>query len=252
MELYKGYVPTKDKQCLEKFKGRKDFKNYDQVKNLPEFAGILADGIILVDFDDPEQAEIMMRIVEDMQFDCRVYQTTRGRHFLFKNTTVEKCGTKVKLACGLTADIKLGSKNSYEILKFDGEERFIEWDVANPGDDVQEIPKWLIPIHSRTDFFHLEAGEGRNSALYGYILTLTNAGYSRDESRQCLEIINKYVLPEPLDADELDVIMRDDAFPADTFYNGKAFLHNNFALFLKNNENIKRINGQLHIFKDGC
>lgn len=41
--FFRGYVETKDKQCVEKFKGRTDFKTYEQVKSLPEFAGILAE-----------------------------------------------------------------------------------------------------------------------------------------------------------------------------------------------------------------
>ena len=46
--FFRGYVETKDKQCVEKFKGRTDFKTYEQVKSLPEFAGILAEDTILV------------------------------------------------------------------------------------------------------------------------------------------------------------------------------------------------------------
>ena len=59
------------------------------VKTLPEYAGILATNTILVDLDDGEQAEILMKIVEALQLNCRVYQTTRGKHFLFTNTQAE-------------------------------------------------------------------------------------------------------------------------------------------------------------------
>ena len=115
MELFKGYVLTKDKKCIEKFKNRTDFKNYDQVKKLDEFAGILNDGVILIDIDDYEQSEILLNIVDDLQLKCRVYKTTRGKHFLLKNTDVETCKTHTKLACGLTSDIKLGTRNRYSI-----------------------------------------------------------------------------------------------------------------------------------------
>ena len=30
--FFKGYVETKDKKCVEKFKNRTDFKNYKQVQ----------------------------------------------------------------------------------------------------------------------------------------------------------------------------------------------------------------------------
>ena len=88
--LYKGYVETKGKQSIEKLKGRKDFKTYEEVKDCDGFGGILADDTILVDIDDSEQSEMMMNIVEELQLDCRVYQTTRGRHFLFKNHSIAR------------------------------------------------------------------------------------------------------------------------------------------------------------------
>ena len=127
--LYKGYVETKDKKCIEKFKGRTDFKTYEQVKNLPEFAGILATDTMFIDIDDTEQAELMMNIVEDLQLRCKVICTSRGKHFIFKNSQVQGCRTHCSLAIGLTADIKVGFKDTYEVLKVKGQERFVEWDI---------------------------------------------------------------------------------------------------------------------------
>ena len=36
MQLFRGYVPTKDKQCLEKFKGRKRLNTLEEVQDLDE------------------------------------------------------------------------------------------------------------------------------------------------------------------------------------------------------------------------
>ena len=38
MKFFKGYVPTKDKKCLMKFKNvsADELQTYDQVKGLPE------------------------------------------------------------------------------------------------------------------------------------------------------------------------------------------------------------------------
>ena len=89
MQLFKGYVPTKNKKCLMPFKNKtaKDLLSFDEVKSMSEYAGILADDVILIDVDNQEQSDKLMDIVEDLQLNCRVYQTTRGRHFLFKNVT---------------------------------------------------------------------------------------------------------------------------------------------------------------------
>lgn len=249
-ELYKGYVETKDKKCIEKFKGRTDFKTYEQVESLPEFAGILAENTILVDLDDGKQAEILMNIVENLQLDCKVIDTTRGKHFLFHNTKIKSCSTHNTLAVGLTADIKVGFKSSYEVLKVNGEERFIEWD-AEEGHDYQEIPKWLFPVKTKADFLTMDAGDGRNQALFNYILTLQSSGFTVEECRECITLLNRYVLKESLSDSELEVILRDDAFKKPIFFDGNTLLHEKFAEYLKNAKHIVKINNQLHIFKDG-
>ena len=251
MELFKGYVPTKNKKCLRKFKDA-PLMSLGEVESLPEYAGILNDNTILVDIDDHEQSEILMRIVEDYQLDCRVYVTTRGRHFLFKNDNkVTSCHTGVKLACGLTADIKVGLKNSYSILKFNNEDRFIEWDIED-GHEYQTLPNFLLPIkRTDIDLFNLGEGDGRNSVLFEYILTLNQLGISKEESKDILKMINKYVFKTPLDDYEIETITRDEAFPTEIFFDKNGFHHDEFGDFLINKYKMVKINGQTHLYKDG-
>lgn len=250
--FFKGFVKTKNKRCAEKFKDRTDFKTLEQVQSLDEYAGILANDAVLIDIDDGDQAELLMNIVEDFQLNCRVYQTTRGKHFLFKNSNglIQKCFTRANIGCGLTADIKVGLKNSYEVLKFDGKERFVEWDIED-GQQYDELPKWLVPVRGSTEFLTMDAGDGRNQSLFNYILTLQAADYSVEEARETIRIINKYILKDPLPEDELDVILRDEAFQKPVFFKGTTFLFDKFATFLKNNHHIVRINEQLHLYQNG-
>jgi putative DNA primase/helicase len=249
--FFKGYVETNNKKCIEKFKNRTDFKNYDQVKHLEEYAGILADETVLVDIDDFEESEILFKIVKDLDIRCRVYRTTRGKHFLFVNNEMLKGNrTNAMLAIGIHADIKIGLKNSYSVLKFKGKEREILYDTAE--NEVSEtIPKWLLPVKSSMVFKDMKKGDGRNQSLFNYILTLQANDFSVEESRECLRIINKYVLTDPLNDGELEVVFRDDAFQKKSFFKGNSFLFDKFAVFLKNNHHIIKINNQLHLFKDG-
>ena len=131
--LYKGYIETRGKQPCEKLKNRTKWKTLEEVRNLNGYAGVLEKDTIFVDVDDPEQSEILMNIVEEYQLDCRVYCTKRGKHFVFKNHSITRNRCGIQLAVGLTADIKVGSKLSYEVIKIDGEERFIEWDIEEGG-----------------------------------------------------------------------------------------------------------------------
>lgn len=250
MPLYKGYVETKGKASIEKLKNRTKWKTYDEVKNLNGFGGVLADDTILIDIDDSEQSEILMNIVEEYQLDCKVICTSRGKHFLFKNHTIARNRTHIQLAVGLTADIKVGSKLSYEVIKIDGEERFCEWDIEEGG-QYQEVPKWLFPVKATADFLDMDAGDGRNQALFNYILTLTANDFTVEETRECIRILNKFVLKQPLGDDELEVILRDEAFQKPVFFLGSTFLFDKFANYMINNHHIVKINGQLHIYKDG-
>lgn len=249
MELFKGYVETKNKKCIEKFKGKHNLKTLKQVQQLPEYAGILGDETILIDIDDFESSEILFKMVKDLKLQCRIYKTTRGKHFLFKNKGVTSNKTKCKLAIGLTADIKLGSKNSYSILKFNGKEREILYDVDESN--IQELPIWVTPVRNNFEFLEMEAGDGRNQTLFNYILTLQSADFTVEEARETIRLINKYVLKEPLKDSELETILRDDAFKKPIFFKGTTFLFDKFATYIKNNNHIIKINNQLHIYKDG-
>ena len=250
-DLYKGYIKTKNKQAAEPFKGRTDFKTLEQVQPLPEYAGILEKNTMFIDIDDPGQSEILMDIVEALQLDCRVICTSRGKHFIFRNTQLHQCKTKATLACGLTADIKVGYVNAYEVLKVDGEERFCEWDIE-PGAHYQEVPKWLLPVgKKKLPFMDMEDGDGRNQELFNYILTLQGNDYSVEESRETIRIINRFILKDPLSDQELEIILRDEAFKKPVFFNGSRFLFDRFATYMKNTQHVVTINGNLHIYRDG-
>ena len=247
--FFRGYIKTNGKTATEKFKNVPLHK-LDDVRDLDSYAGVLADDAILIDVDDHEQSEILMRIIEDKEILCRVYETNRGKHFFFKNSKIEKCSTGARLACGLTADIKCGKSNSYSILKKNGEERQIIYDIFD-GEEYQELPAFLRPVKSKIDFTNLEEGDGRNQNLFNYILTLQAAGFTKDEARETLQIINDYVLKDKLSKQELETLSRDEAFLKDTFFSGSKFLFDKFAQFLKSEYNIIRIDDQLHIYEDG-
>ena len=247
-QLFRGYLPTKNKSPLIKFK---DAKPLSEVANLPEYAGLLAENVIVIDVDEYEQSEKLMDIVEDLQLNCRVMATTRGKQFFFYGGNIDKCGTHLKLAVGIEADIKIGNHNSISVLKIDGKDRKIIYDIE-PDEEYEPAPAWLIPVKTKVDFNSLESGDGRNQKLFNHILSCQSAELSNEEIKETIKLLNQYVLPESLDQAELDKILREDSFKKPTFYgkNGN-FLFDKFATYLKNNLNIIKIDDQLHIYKDG-
>lgn len=248
MELYKGYVKTKNKKCIEKFKNVKNLKSYDDVKNLNEFAGILDKNIALIDIDNENESEILFNIVKDKKINTRVVKTTRGMHFYFKNDErIQSNKTDTKLFLGINSDIKIGSRNSYSIVKFGGKERPIIYDSEN----LDTVPKFLLPTIYKFDFLDLEEGDGRNQELFNYILILQSNGFSKEEVRECIRLINSYVISEPVSENELETILRDEAFKDEIFFKNKKFLFDKFSNFIVSNSHIKRINSRLHVYKNG-
>ena len=250
-EYFKGYVPTTNKKCSMSFKdkGTEELMSLSEAQHHDEYAGVLAENIVLLDVDNFDQSEILFRMVQDLELKCRVYETTRGKHFLFKNNGVEKGGVNSPLAVGLRADIKT-DKNSYAILRFGCKDREILYDCDEP----QPLPKWLLPLKKeevKVDFTTMKEGDGRNQELFNYILTLQKAKFTTRSARECIRLLNKYVLKEPLPNDELEVILRDEAFQKTIFFKGNTFLISNFAEALKNNCNVIRIDGQLHLYQNG-
>ena len=208
MDFYKGYLITKNKVSNEPRKGRTDFPSLESVKNLPEYAGVLADGIILVDFDDPDQAAAALSIVTDLQIPCRAIKTTRGIHMLFSSPDRLPERTHCKTACGLTADYKCGYNNSYEVLKFEGQEREIILDTG-----CSELPFVFYQISgSLPDLWHMREGDSRNDTLFRYEIECIKAGLNIEQIRILFQIINNHVFQDPLPENELETITRDEAF----------------------------------------
>lgn len=248
--FFRGYIRIEGKQAKDKFKKGEPLRTLEDAQQFKSYAGILADDAILIDVDDHDQSEILMQIVEDKQLLCRVYETDRGKHFWFKNTEIEHCATGAALACGISADIKCGKVASYSVLRKNGKDREIIYDVLD-GEEYQQLPAFLRPIKPKPDFSEMEEGDGRNQKLYNYILTLQSNGFTKDQARETLQIINDYIFTDPLPENELATLSRDEAFQKESFFKGSKFLFDKFAQFLKSEYNIIKIDNQLHAYENG-
>ena len=250
LNLYKGYVPTSGKKSTMPFKDKSasELLTLEEAQKFSEYAGILADDTVLVDIDDGEQALILLDIVRMKELKCKVLATSRGMHFLFKTSHPMQNRTHCKLGIGLTADIKGGGRASYEVLKYNGKEREVLYDSGEYG----VLPKYLYPVKTNMNVLDLSEGEGRNNALFSYILPLQQNDFSMEECRECIRVINDFVLKDPLSDEELSTVVREGAFNKPTFFTSKgAFLFDKFAKYLKNAENIIKINGKLYIYNNG-
>lgn len=225
-----------------------DLLTLEEAQRFNEYAGVLGDDTILVDIDTHKETDILLNIVKSLNLKCKVLKSRGGGHFLFKIDRPMPNRTKVQLAIGIVADIKGCGKNSIEVLKIEGQEREVIYDTG----DYQILPRFLYPIKTNMKVLDLMEGEGRNNALFSYILPLQQNEFTIDECRECIRIINEFVLADPLSESELSTILREGAFNKPTFFTRKgSFLFDKFAKYLKQAENIVKINGKLHIYRDG-
>ena len=247
--FYKGFVKN---QKGKKFPGRNpQILSLQEVNDLDGFSGVMYPNTVLFDVDEEPYNDILQNIIQGEGLAACVtdWKGGRGIHVLMinSNTSLKK-SDKVMLACGIIVDFHPGYSLPCECLKFNGTERTIIY-TKQP---YQEMPKYFTPLPKfNIDFANMGEGDGRNSTLFSYILTLQNNGFTVDEIRECIRILNKYVLSDPLEERELEVILRDEAFKKQVFYEKSRFSHDKFAEHIRTQCHIKKINGQLHVYENG-
>ena len=243
-------MPTSGKKAVMAFKDKRadELLKLEEASKFDEYAGVLADDTVLVDIDDEEQSKIMLDIVKARHIKCKVLATSRGMHFLFKCNSPMQNRTHCRIGVGLTADFKGGGRASYEVLKYNGVEREVLYDV----EPYEALPKYFHPVKTNMNLLSMTEGDGRNNALFAYILPLQQNDFTVEECRECIRIINEFVLKDPLSEDELSVVLRDGAFEKPQFFTSRGtFLFDKFAKYLIQSDNIVKIGGKLHIYKDG-
>lgn len=247
---YKGYVPTSGKRPIMAFKNKlsSELLTLEEAQKHFEYAAVLTANAVLVDIDDYEQSEILFKIVKNKNLKCKVTATNRGKHFLFQADKPFINRTHCKIGIGLTADFKGTNGSSLQLLKDNGKEREVLYDSG----EYESLPKYLYPIRTNMNVLDLMEGDGRNNALFSYILPLQQNDFSIDECRECIGVINDFVLKDPLSEDELKVVLRDGAFEKPQFFTSKgSFMFDKFAKYILNAHNIIKLNGKLYIYRDG-
>lgn len=247
---YKGYVPTSGKRPTMPFKDKpsSELLTLEEAQRYSEYAAVLSANAVLVDIDDYEQSEILFNVVKSKNLKCKVTATTRGKHFLFGADKPFVNRTHCKIGIGLTADFKGTNGSSLQVLKYNGKDREVLYDTG----EYEVLPKYLNPIKTNVNVLNMCEGDGRNNTLFSYILPLQQNEFTKEECRDCITVINDFVLKEPLSEDELKTVLRDGAFEKPTFFTSKgSFLFDKFAKYLKRAENIIKINGKLYIYRNG-
>ena len=129
--FWKVYTPLNDKLTKEGQKATKlaytkpenqwPYENCDTYKGV---SAILAPDAVLLDADDQDNSELLLKVIQGEGLKCRVTDRDGGRgihaNFLDRQARIKKNATKVMLACGIVVDIKIGRKNGLECIRWQG------------------------------------------------------------------------------------------------------------------------------------
>lgn len=243
---FNNWIVLGDKGPKHKLREPKEFKEVEDENSL----GVLVPTpYVVLDFDSLDEFATAKKIVKDLEFNCRIMETSRGGHIWFKSSEPISNNIGINTPLTLKVDVRSHGKLSYVKVKSEGEWRkWLQWD-----ENIDEIPDMFKPTSHPIDLFNLTSGDGRNDKLYSYIITLIQKGFSKESIREIFKVINKYIFKDSMSDSELNTILRDEAFddlrPA--FFNKNKFLHHQFAEYLKSNDDVYVNENRLYVYNNG-
>jgi putative DNA primase/helicase len=261
--LFNGYLISNYKTPLSSVKNKENWLTSPPTDGR-DYCGILNEDYIQLDFDKEEDANTMLKIIDEYKIKCDILKTSRGIHvYMLDDGSIKSQSVGVFNAIGISCDIGLGSKNRVIPLRttkeishiriVNGEEVIYKTNEVTQREwlktytELEVIPAFLKPI-SKTDY-NLEKSTSRNQTLFTYILKLQLYAFTREEIRKTIKVINKHILYEPLTDREIDTITRDESFSEELFFTEKgAFLHDRFGNYMLSNSHIVRIEGRVFIY----
>jgi putative DNA primase/helicase len=224
-------------------------QSYNDISKLDDYGATLNPQTIMVDIDDMVQAKRVQKILEKLNVNCVIIQTSNGMHFHFLNTNIKSNKQHYYTALGIKTETKYPHPNVVTPIKLNGVER----KIVRSTDKLDKLPIWLIPLSKKfnMDFSKLQEGDGRNDTLFSYILTLQQQAMTKDEIREVIRVINQFILKEPVSDKELDVILRDKAFLKESFYLKGKLQYEKLAIYLIREHHVVKMNDTLHVYREG-
>ncbi|MDO4333062.1 MAG: phage/plasmid primase, P4 family [Eubacteriales bacterium] len=273
--LFSGYWCGGADGSPKKRKGRgKEKPLGDALKEFPWLLGALKPCVVLVDYDTPESFERRVEIAKSRDEHCvAIKSQNKGGHvFWFDNNhTVKTANTKNRtLLTFFPVDYKMGYRvakssgeitqaNSYACLSKDDKSlRELVYHNIREDGTLDEIPFYDLRVDApeKYDFLNMGEGDGRNDLFHSYMQAVKSSGYTYEQYLDAMQIVNGFLLKDPLQEDEFATVTRREEWDsindsASWFGKNNRFAHDRFGDMLREQYHVKKINGQLHMFKNG-
>lgn len=243
-DKYKYIICDENKAPIHSFDAPKKLSD---VKDCDNLGIILENPYVIIDLDDEKEFQVLEKIIDTLKIKTRILKTTRGGHFWFKVSTPIKNVIHANTPLTLNIDVKCWGKRSMEIVKKNGDWR--EW--IKEDETVDELPYFLYPMDTNKHFLGLADGDGRNDALFSFVMPLVKFGLTKEQVTELFYLINTHLFAEPLPKREIDALLEsNNSFesPDMMFYDGNHFLHDKFADYMIKRYNIKYYGKSMYFF----
>lgn len=236
-------------------------------------AGVLKYNVVLIDYDDPEMFERRLAIAEAKKEYCVVIRSqSRGGHFYYFDNQ-HKIQTAFNHKKTLLTFDPVDCKMGYRVIKGTGEIRksdtygalckldksFREIVYCNISDNntLDEVPFYDLVVNApdKYTFYNMAEGEGRNDLFHSYMQAVKGCGFTYEQYLEAMNIINDFLLADPLPDEEFQTVTRREEWESihceSLWIEKNKFRHDKFAEHIRVTYHIIKINGALHIYKDG-
>jgi P4 family phage/plasmid primase-like protien len=196
------------------FKGTPDKLIHAWVKELYNgWIGFkIPEGYILLDVDKKHNVnapELMANLLKGENIKCHHIVTPNGRQMIFKAPQTEmKQGAKMYTPLGIVIDTRVHGKGYTVYPTPNTEGRYVEqWCDG----ELDVFPTWLQTMWNvdklpdGQDLPNYPIGDGgRNDFMFKWACKIASQGQSKEQVREVLHLINKYLVNPSLDAQEVD------------------------------------------------
>jgi hypothetical protein len=221
MRLIKGYWKSKGKVPNGKEETR---ALLSEPPETGDYGAVYQEGIIRIDIDDYSHktgqlenvvkgepaSEAVIQYLNDCGYEYVGIQTENGKHIVMqKPDWIEIESNKNNWFCAMGIRLEAHVTKPFEPLRVNGIDRNV-FHGSLEESEIDILAPALVPIQKNAEnpfSMNFETGD-RNNHLSEYAFHLSNKGFQAEHIKEVIESMNRYVLEEPLDQSEIDVILR--------------------------------------------
>lgn len=221
MKLIKGYWKSNGKHPIGKEENR---VLYDEPPETGDYVAVYQDGLtVMIDVDDfnhdtgiieepihgKPRSEAVKKYLDSKNYRYLEIKTEHGRHFIMlMPKSFDIPSNKNNWCSAMGIRIEAHVTKTFEPIVVNGIHRSFQKGDFNS--DLDELPPALFPIQkSRDNPFTISFEPGnRNNHFSEYAFYLANKGLDAEAVKEVIEAINDFVCEEPLEASEIETILR--------------------------------------------